>query len=50
MGLEKEVGSITVGKQANLLLTKPINSYGFIPYSFGQNQLDKVYLKGKEIE
>jgi len=50
MGLEKEVGSITVGKQANLLLTKPINSYGFIPYSFGQNQLEKVYLKGIEIE
>ena len=50
MGLEKEVGSITVGKQANLLLTKPINSYGFIPYSFGQNQLEKVYLKGLEIE
>ena len=49
MGLEKEVGSITIGKLANLLLTKPINSYGFIPYSFGSNQLDKVYLKGKEI-
>lgn len=49
MGLEKEVGSITVGKQANLLLTKPISSYGFIPYSFGQNQLEKVYIKGKEI-
>jgi imidazolonepropionase len=47
MGLEKEVGSITVGKQANLILTKPINSYGFIPYSFGNHQIEKVYLKGK---
>ena len=49
MGLENKVGSITVGKQANLLLTKPINSYGFIPYSFGVTQIEKVYLKGVEI-
>lgn len=47
MGLEKEVGSITVGKQANLILTKPINSYGFIPYSFGNHQIEKTYLNGK---
>ncbi|GGZ91973.1 imidazolonepropionase [Algibacter mikhailovii] len=50
MGLEKEVGSITVGKKANLLLTKPIPSYGFIPYAFGNSQIEKVYLKGLEIE
>lgn len=50
MGLENEVGTITKGKQANLILTKPINSYGFIPYSFGANQIEKVYLKGKEID
>jgi len=49
MGLEKEVGSITKGKQANLILTKPINSYGFIPYSFGAHQIEKVFLKGEEI-
>ena len=49
MGLEAEVGSITKGKQANLMLTKQINSYGFIPYSFGTNQIEKVYLKGQEI-
>ena len=49
MGLEKQLGSITIGKQANLIVTKPINSYGFIPYSFGNNQIEKVYLKGKEV-
>lgn len=48
MGLEKEVGTITKGKLANLILTKPINSYGFIPYSFGTNQIEKVFLNGKE--
>ncbi len=49
MGVEKEAGSITVGKKANLLLTKPINSYGFIPYSFGTSQIESVYLNGKLI-
>ena len=37
MGLENEVGSISIGKQANLILTKPLNSYAFIPYAFGSN-------------
>ena len=50
MGLEKEVGSISRGKQANLILTKPINSYGFIPYSFGTPLIEKVFLKGKVID
>ncbi len=49
MGLERDYGSITVGKQANIILTKPINSYGFIPYSFGNNQIESVYLKGIKI-
>lgn len=49
LGLEKELGSITVGKKANIILTKPINSYGFIPYSFGNNQIESVYLNGEKI-
>ncbi len=49
MGLETKVGSITKGKQANLLMTKSINSYGVIPYSFGNPQIDKIYIKGQEI-
>ena len=49
MGLEHKTGTITKGKLANLILTKPINSYEFIPYSFGNNQIEKVYLKGIEI-
>lgn len=46
MGLENEVGSITVGKRANLIMTKPINTYGFMPYSFGSHQVEQVYLDG----
>lgn len=50
MGLEKEVGSITVGKTANFIITKPINSYGILPYSFGTNQIESVYIQGKAIK
>ncbi len=42
MGLEKLLGSITKGKKAHLILTKPINSYATIAYSFGVNHIEKV--------
>ncbi len=45
-----KVGSITKGKLANLILTKEINSYNFIPYSFGNHCIEKVFLKGTEIK
>lgn len=50
MELSKTHGSITKGKVANLLLTKPIPSYGFLPYSFGSNHIEQVYLEGKALE
>lgn len=50
MGLEQELGTITVGKRANLILTNTINSYAFIPYSFGMHSIEKVFINGKEIE
>jgi imidazolonepropionase len=50
MGLEKTHGSICIGKKANFIITKQIPSYGFIPYSFGNTHIDKVFLEGKEIE
>ena len=50
MNLQDKVGSITKGKLANLILTKEINSYNFIPYSFGNPCIEKVFLKGKEIK
>tara|TARA_B100001758_G_scaffold88456_1_gene75332 strand:+ start:163 stop:1407 length:1245 start_codon:yes stop_codon:yes gene_type:complete len=48
MGLEKELGSIAIGKKANLFITKPIPSYSFLAYSFGQNIITKTILNGKE--
>jgi len=47
MGLEKEVGSITIGKRANLIITKPIPSVAYIPYAFGTNLIDSVLIDGK---
>ena len=46
MGLEKEVGSITAGKKANLIFTKPIPSLAYVPYAFGSNHLDRVMING----
>ena len=50
MNVENELGSITVGKKANLIITKPISSIDYIPYSFGENCIEKVMLKGKLTE
>jgi imidazolonepropionase len=46
MNVSNRVGSITRGKLANFIITKKIPSYGFIPYSFGSNLIDKVYING----
>jgi len=47
MELEKELGSITIGKKANLIFTKPIPSLAYMPYSFGANLIDKVMIGGE---
>lgn len=47
MELQDEVGSITVGKKANLIFTKPIPSLAYLPYSFGSNLIDKVMIGGE---
>jgi imidazolonepropionase len=47
MQVEKELGSITIGKKANLFITKPIPSTDFISYSFGSNLVETVILNGE---
>jgi imidazolonepropionase len=42
-------GSITKGKLGNVIITKPIPSIAFIPYSFGIDMIDKVIITGAEI-
>lgn len=46
MGVEDILGSITKGKKANLIFTKPIPSLTYLPYSFGSNLIDKVMISG----
>ncbi|POY39089.1 imidazolonepropionase [Solitalea longa] len=47
MDLASSHGSITKGKQANLIITKAIPSINYMPYSFGSNLIDKVLINGK---
>lgn len=47
MGLSKTHGSIAIGKQANIFITKEIPNYAFIPYSFANNLIETVILNGK---
>ena len=47
MGISETHGSITKGKKANLILTKPISSYYQIPYAFGSNLIESVFIEGE---
>ncbi|MEP7111032.1 MAG: imidazolonepropionase [Ferruginibacter sp.] len=46
MEVGDQLGSITIGKKANLIITKPIPSLACLPYSFGTNLIDKVMVNG----
>ncbi|SFF72150.1 imidazolonepropionase [Salegentibacter agarivorans] len=50
MELSETHGSITKGKKANFILTKEIPSYTFLPYAFGTNSIESVFINGKMIE
>ena len=47
MECENELGSITKGKLANLIFTRPLSSIAFIPYAFGTNLIERVMINGK---
>jgi imidazolonepropionase len=47
MGISDTHGSITIGKKANLIITKPIPSYFQLPYAFGSNLIDTVLIEGE---
>jgi len=49
MGISETHGSITKGKRANLIITKPITSYYQLPYAFGTDLIDEVIIEGKTI-
>ncbi|MFV8362280.1 imidazolonepropionase [Flavobacterium sp. ZT3P35] len=47
MGISETNGSITIGKKANLIITKSIPSYNQIPYAFGSNLIETVLIEGE---
>ncbi|MEP7231457.1 MAG: imidazolonepropionase [Ginsengibacter sp.] len=46
MEIQNELGSIAIGKKANLIFTKQLPSLAYLPYSFGVNSIEKVMIKG----
>ena len=50
MNLSDIVGSITKGKLANLIISKPINSIDEIPYSLGDDNIRDLILNGEKIK
>ena len=49
MGVSDELGSIAVGKRANFYITKPIATYEYMPYAYGENKVETVFLNGKRM-
>ncbi len=47
MNVQHLVGTITRGKLANLILTKDIASYGYLPYAFGSQLLELTIINGR---
>ena len=46
---EHRLGSISIGKQANIFITKKISSIAQLPYSFGSDLIETVFIKGEKI-
>jgi imidazolonepropionase len=47
MGISETYGSICIGKKANIIITKPVSSYYQLPYAFGSNLIDTVFIEGE---
>jgi len=45
--LEDQLGSITKGKLANIIITNKMSTLAHLPYAFGSHQIDKVFIKGE---
>lgn len=50
MGIAKTHGSITKGKKANIIISKEVTSFYQLPYAFGSNLIDTVFIEGKIVQ
>ena len=48
MDVVKDLGSICRGKKANFFITKKIPTIEYLPYFYGENKIERVFLNGKE--
>ena len=49
MGVSDRLGSIAVGKEANLFITRPIPNYEYMPYAYGENKVQTMFVGGRRI-
>ncbi|MDL2308665.1 imidazolonepropionase [Bacteroidales bacterium OttesenSCG-928-C03] len=47
MGVSDIAGTIAKGKLANFYITKEIPTMEFMPYAYGSNKVEQIFLKGK---
>ncbi len=50
MGISDTHGSISVGKKANIIISKLVTSFYQLPYAFGTNLIEEVFIEGKRIQ
>lgn len=50
MEVQQTHGSIAVGKKANLILTQPVPSLAYLPYAFGANNIQQVFINGRPVQ
>ena len=49
IGVSNEVGSITVGKRANIIVTRPLANFTMIPYMYQTPFIKHIFLSGKSV-
>jgi imidazolonepropionase len=47
MGVADELGSITIGKKANIIITKPVPNIEYMPYAYGDNKVEQTLVFGE---
>ena len=46
MELGDVTGSLSIGKKADLIITRPVPSLAYLPYAFGANLVESVFISG----
>lgn len=49
LGLSADRGAVSVGRRADLVVSKPVPSLAYLPYSFGEELVESVIIGGKKV-